>query len=88
MRVVLAVMSFWAVGAVGVVMYSRIRRYRTDLRPDQSAYEGASAIPQVNYLSRANYSPTGHHLLRIFWVWHGVMIATVVTDLWLIFKRL
>jgi len=88
MRIVLAVISFSTIGSVGLVMYGRIRQYRTDLRRDQNAYEGASAIPQVNYLSRANYSPAGHRLLLMFWVWHGVMIATIVTDLWLIFNSL
>jgi hypothetical protein len=86
MRILFAVLSFWMMGSIGLVIYSRIRQYRIDLKPDQSAYEGASSIPQVNYLSPANYSPAGRRLLRLFWVWHGLMFVTVVTDGWLIFS--
>ena len=84
LRIILAVAAFWITGAVGLVLGSALRRYRTDLKPDQNAYEGASSIPMVNYLSPGNYSKDGLVLLRWFWVWHAAMPIAIVTALWLV----
>jgi hypothetical protein len=84
MRIVLAVGVFWLVGSCGLVLFSRLRRYRIDLKPDQNAYDGASRVPPANYLSRANYSTDGYALLRWFWTWHVVMLATQAVIIWLL----
>jgi hypothetical protein len=84
LRIILAVAAFGITGAVGLVLYSALRRYRTDLKPGQDAYDGASSIPIVNYLSPGNYSNDGLVLLRWFWAWHGAMAIAIVTALWLV----
>jgi hypothetical protein len=83
-RIILAVGVFWVTGTVGLALYSAVRRYRTDLKPDQNAYEGSSKFPIVNYLSPGNYSQDGRPLLRWFWAWHAAMPIAVVIVLWLV----
>lgn len=84
LKILVAVIAFWVVGAIGILLFVAIRRYRTDLRPNQTAYEGASRLPVVNYMSPNNYAREGLRLLRWFWAWHIVMLAVAATAAWLI----
>ena len=60
---------FVGFGIVGVIMPYKLVRYRTDIRPGQSPFSGASSIVQVNYMSPANYSEEGRPLLeRLYFV--------------------
>lgn len=83
-KILLAVMTLWVVGAIGIILFVAIRRYRIDLKPNQSGYEGDSTLPILNYLSPGNYSREGMRLLRWFWVWHIAIIAVAATAAWLI----
>lgn len=82
-RIVLAVGLSWIAGAVGLVLFAAIRRYRIDIKPTQDAYQGASRLPPVNYLSPRNYTPAGQRLLRWFWAWYLLMLIVAIVD-WLL----
>lgn len=74
----LSVEAFFISAMIGLVIFSKLRAYRIDLKAGQDAYEGKSKLSPVNYLSRANYSRNGHPLLELFWVWHILMLALLI----------
>jgi hypothetical protein len=74
----LSVGAFFVSTLVGLIMFSRLRAYRIDLKPEQDGYDGESKLPPVNYLSWANYSRGGRPLLAWFWVWHIFMLVLLV----------
>lgn len=84
LRILLAAALFWILGTIGLVLFSALRSYRTDLTRDQNAYEGSSWLPIVNYLSAGNYSHDGLRLLRVFWAWHLAMFIALVAIAWLV----
>jgi hypothetical protein len=75
MRFVLAIPLFLVPAVADFALINWLAKYRTDLTPFNSPYEGASSIWQVNVLRPANYNERGKKLLP--WLYLSLLITQV-----------
>jgi hypothetical protein len=75
MRFVLAIPLFLVPAVADLALIYWLAKYRVDLTPFNSPYEGASSVWQVNVLRPANYSKRGKRLLP--WLYLSLFITQV-----------
>jgi len=83
-RILVGLALWFVFGIAGAVLLLSLRRYRVDLQRDHNAWDGASWLPPVNYLSRTNYSAKGQRLLRWLWAWHLAALIAFAVIGWLV----
>lgn len=75
MRFVLVIPLFLVSVVVDLALVNWLAKYRTDLTPFNSPYEGASSLWQVNVLRPENYDKRGKKLLP--WLYLSLLITQV-----------
>jgi hypothetical protein len=77
MRLLLCVAVIFTIQTLGLVLLTKLRKYRIDIDAEKSDFSGSSFLPIVNYLSPQNYSREGRGLLAGFWVVHIVTLIAM-----------
>jgi hypothetical protein len=69
---------------VSLALTHWLAKYRVDLRPWESPYEGASWVWQVNVFRRSNYNEQGQKLLPWLYLCTAVSFCTLVAAVFLV----